>query len=239
MHPNLDSAYRRSISAADRTHVAAQESAFLWSTYRWMSIGLAVTGLAAFLVASSPQALSLIVGNRPVFYGLIIAELLMVVAFTPVAMRASAAAAAGMFLGYSLLNGLTLSVVFLIYTGDSIAQVFFVSAGSFAGLSFFGATTKRDLTGVGQFMTMGLIGLVIASLVNLFLQSEAVTWVTTYAGVLIFAGLTAYDTQKLKALHAERGDAGNLPLRGALILYLDFINLFLFLLRLLGSRRND
>jgi uncharacterized protein len=230
-------AYRRQVAAADRGHTAAAESAFLWTTYRWMSIGLALTGLVAMLVGTSPSLVETFVMNRGVFYGLIVVELVMVLAFTSVAVRASTATAALMFLAYAAINGVTLSVIFLMYTASSIAQVFFVSAGAFAGLSFVGATTKRDLTAMGQFMIMGLIGLVIASLVNLFLRSEAITWITTYAGVLIFAGLTAYDTQKLKALYAQRGDAGNLPLRGALTLYLDFINLFLYLLRLLGRRR--
>jgi FtsH-binding integral membrane protein len=203
-----------------------------------MSAGLALTGLTAMLVASSPAALELVVGNKITFYGLLIAELVMVLAFTPVAMRASSAVAALMFLAYSALNGLTLSVLFLAYTQASIAQVFFVTAGAFAGLSFYGAVTKRDLAPVGRFMFMGLIGVLIASVVNIWLAQPAIYWVTTYAGVLIFAGLTAWDTQKLKLMYVERGDAGNLALRGALVLYLDFINLFLFLLRIFGQRRD-
>jgi uncharacterized protein len=233
---NYSSSYRQSVAVADRTGSRAAE--FLWTTYRWMSAGLGVTGLVAMLVAGSPAAIGWITGSKLTFFGLLIAELAMVVAFTPVAMRASSAVAALMFLAYSALNGLTLSVVFLAYTQASIAQVFFVTAGAFAGLSLYGAVTKRDLAPVGRFMFMGLIGVLIASVVNIWLAQPAIYWITSYAGVLIFAGLTAWDTQKLKAMYAERGDAGNLALRGALILYLDFVNLFLFMLRIFGQRRD-
>ena len=149
--------------------------------------------------------------------------------------------AAGLFYVYAILNGLTLSVVFLIYTKGSIATTFFVTAGTFAGMSAYGYITKRDLTSVGNFMMMGLFGLIIASVVNMFMRSEMIYWVTTYAGILIFVGLTAYDTQKIKELNVI-GNAGTdedhkEAIHGALILYLDFINLFLYLLRLLGRRR--
>ncbi len=212
-------------------------SALLWKTYRWMAAGLALTGAVAWVVAATPAINQVVFGNPPLFYGLLIAELAMVVVFSRVVHKVSFAAAAGMFMAYAALNGITMSFVFLLYTQSSIAQVFFVTAGSFAGLSFVGYTTKKDLSAIGRFMYMGLIGLIIASVVNIFLQSPAIYWITTYAGVLIFAGLTAYDTQKLKTMFAAHGEAGNLPLRGALILYLDFINLMLFLLRILGRRR--
>jgi FtsH-binding integral membrane protein len=212
-------------------------TAFLWSVYRWMAAGLVVTGLTAMLVASSPAARSLVFGSKLVFGGLLVAQLVAVIAFTPVATRVSTAAAATMFLAYSALTGVTLSSIFLVYTNSSVAQVFFVSAGAFAGLAVYGATTRRDLTSVGRFMVVGLIGLVIASVVNLWLASPAVYWVSTYAGVLIFAGLTAYETQKLKELYVAVGGGANLALRGALVMYLDFVNLFLLLLRIFGSER--
>jgi uncharacterized protein len=224
--------------AAARPLVAPTESAndILWVTYRWMSVGLGITGLVAWLVSQSPAALDLVVGNRFVFYGLLIAQLGLVFAFSSVAARATTAVAGAMFFVYAALTGLTFSVIFLLYTSSSIASTFLITAGAFAGLSVFGAVTKRDLSGVGRFAIFALIGLIIASVVNFFLASTALMWLTTFAGVAIFAALTAYDTQKLKALYAA-GAGGNLALRGALTLYLDFINMFLFLLRLFGRRR--
>jgi uncharacterized protein len=224
---------------APRPEAHAQAATdFMWGVYRWMALGLLVTGLVAMWVAGSEQALSVVFGNRAVFWGLLIAQLGVVFAFNAVATRAGAAVTAAMFMGYAALTGVTFSSIFVAYTSQSIAQVFFVTSGAFAGLSVFGTVTKRDLSGVGRFMFMGLIGLVIASVVNIWLASPAVYWVSTYAGVLIFAGLTAYETQKLRQIYSTSGGAGNLALRGALILYLDFINLFLMLLRLFGSRRD-
>ena len=224
--------------ATARPLVAQTESVndILWVTYRWMSVGLGITGLVAWLVSQSPAALDIVVGNRIVFYGLLIAQLGLVIAFSPVAARASTAVAGAMFFVYAALTGLTFSVIFLVYTSSSIASTFLITAGAFAGLSVFGAVTRRDLSGVGRFAIFALIGLIIASVVNFFLASTALMWLTTFAGVAIFAALTAYDTQKLKALYAA-GVGGNLALRGALTLYLDFINMFLFLLRLFGRRR--
>ena len=224
--------------ATARPLVAQTESVndILWVTYRWMSVGLGITGLVAWLVSQSPAALDVVVGNRIVFYGLLIAQLGLVIAFSPVAARASTAVAGAMFFVYAALTGLTFSVIFLVYTSSSIASTFLITAGAFAGLSVFGAVTRRDLSGVGRFAIFALIGLIIASVVNFFLASTALMWLTTFAGVAIFAALTAYDTQKLKALYAA-GVGGNLALRGALTLYLDFINMFLFLLRLFGRRR--
>ena len=218
-------------STADKSHD------LLWVAYRWMSLGLALTGLVAFFISESPSATHFILGNRMVFFGLLFAELGMVIAFSAAAARVTAATAALMFLSYAALNGLTLSVIFLAYTQASLAETFFVTAGTFGALSLYGATTKRDLGPVGQFMSFGLIGLVIATVVNIFWANSVLYWATTYIGVFIFAGLTAYDTQKLKALFAARGEGQNLPLQGALILYLDFVNMFLFLLRLFGRRR--
>jgi uncharacterized protein len=227
-----------------RVRVAAASNevarAFLQRVYLLMSLGLATTGLVALAVASSPAALSLVFGNRAVFLGLILAELLLVMAFVPVAARVSAATAGLMFFGYAALSGVTFSVIFLRYTAGSIGSTFVIAGGMFAALSAYGAITKRDLSSIGSFCFMGLIGLVIASIVNLFLASPMLYWLTTFVGVIVFTGLTAYDTARLKALagQLEAGDARTKgALQGALILYLDFINLFLMLLRIFGRRR--
>lgn len=227
---------RYEVAAPPRAASSETANDILWVTYRWMSLGLALTGLVAWLVSQSPAALELVVGNRMVFYGLVIAQLGLVFGFNAVATRASAAVTAAMFFAYAALTGLTFSVLFLVYTSGSIASTFLITGGTFAGLSVFGAVTKRDLSAIGRFAMFAVIGLIIASVVNIFLASSALMWVTTFAGILIFAALTAYDTQKLKEL-AAAGVGGNLALRGALTLYLDFINMFLFLLRLFGNRR--
>ncbi len=211
----------------------------LWATYRWMSLGLATTGVVALAVAHSPALLAALVANRIVFYVLLFAQLGLVVAFSSVAMRVSTGVAALMFFGYAALTGVTFSTLFLLYTASSIAATFFVTAGSFAGLSVFGLATKRDLSAVGRFGLFAVIGIVIASIVNMFLHSSGLEWIITFVGVLVFAGLTAYDTQRLKQLFREAGTGANLPLVGALTLYLDFINMFLFLLRIFGDRRRD
>jgi FtsH-binding integral membrane protein len=226
-------------NTASRPWASSSESVndILWQTYRWMSVGLAITGMVAWVVSNTPAALDIVVGNKLVFYGLMFAQIGLVLAFSSVASRVSTAAAAAMFFSYAALTGLTFSVLFLVYTSQSIATTFFITSGSFAGLSLFGATTKRDLSSVGRFAIMALIGLIIASVVNIFLHSSTLLWVTTLAGVLIFSALTAYDTQKLKQLYAESGGAGNLALRGALTLYLDFINMFVFLLNVTGRRK--
>lgn len=173
-------------------------AAFMRKVYALMAGGLLATAVTAMAVASSEAALQFILGNRIVFYGLMFGELALVWSFATITRRLSPAGASAVFLLYSVLNGLTLSVIFLAYTASSIATTFFVTAGTFGVMSLYGATTKRDLTGVGNFMMMGLIGLIIASVVNIFLQSPLVTWVTTCMGVLVFVGLTAYDTQKIR-----------------------------------------
>ncbi len=210
----------------------------LWVTYRWMALGLGVTGMVAMLTASSRSALELLLGNPILFYVLLAAQLGLVFGFGAAAQRASTAVVATMFFAYAALTGVTMSTIFLVYTASSIAGVFFVTAGSFAGLSAFGLMTKRDLSAIGRFAMFALIGLILASIVNIFLRSSGLQWLTSFAGVLIFGGLTAYDTQKLKELYATAEAEGNLPLVGALTLYLDFINLFLFMLRLVGVGRS-
>jgi FtsH-binding integral membrane protein len=226
---------QRSLAGAPGSSV----SDALWVTYRWMTLGLAMTGVVALAVAHSPAALETLVGNRILFFGLLIGQVGLVVAFSSAALRVSTPAAALMFFGYAALTGVTFSTLFLVYTAASIASTFFVTAGAFAGLSVFGATTHRDLSAVGRFALFALIGLILASVANMFLKSSGLEWLLTFAGVLLFAGLTAYDTQRLKRLFAESEPNANLPLVGALTLYLDFINMFLFLLPIFGSRRRD
>ena len=224
-------------SAREYATPAQSANDILWITYRWMSIGLAITGVVALLVASTPAAVEMIVSNRAIFFGLMIAQLGLVIAFSALVTRVSAFAAAAMFFGYAALTGATFSTLFLAFTASSIASTFFITAGTFAGLSAYGAVTKRDLSAIGRFALFALIGLIIASVVNIFLASSALTWLTTFAGIAIFAALTAYDTQQLKAMFQAEGYASNLALRGALKLYLDFVNMFLFLLQLTGRRR--
>ena len=209
----------------------------LWKTYRWMTLGLATTGVVALGVASSAAAMRFILENRIVFFGLIIAQLAVVFAFGGAARRASTAVVAAMFFAYAALTGVTFSVLFLVYTAASIGGVFVITAGAFAGLSAVGFVTKRDLSAVGRFAIFALIGLILAMVVNIFLASSGLHWLISIAGVLLFGALTAYDTQKLKRIFAAGDAHANMPLVGALTLYLDFINMFLFLLRLFGRRR--
>jgi FtsH-binding integral membrane protein len=213
------------------------ERRFMAAVYRWMTFGLALTALVAFSVATSETALRLILGNRLVFFGLILAQLGLVIALSAAATRLSAATAGGLFLLYSALNGVTLSVVLLVYTGASVAMAFVSTAGTFAAMSIYATVTRRDLSSWGSFLFMGLIGVVIASVVNIFLHSSMVTFVVSCMSVVVFTGLTAYDTQKLRAFARAGGGGGAMAVNGALALYLDFVNLFLALLRLFGRRR--
>jgi FtsH-binding integral membrane protein len=219
--------------------VAADSNAFLRKVYAFMAAGLFATALTATAVASSDTLLLAIRSNPILFYGLMFAELGMVIAFSALVHRLSAAVAGALFFGYAVLNGVTLSILFLAYTASSIGSTFFVTAGTFGAISAYGYATKRDLSGLGSFAMMGLFGLIIASVVNIFLHSTMIYWLTTFVGVIVFTGLTAYDTQKLKrfAGAVSPGDQSKVALQGALMLYLDFINLFLMLLRLFGNRR--
>jgi FtsH-binding integral membrane protein len=223
-----------------RDRAAAVQGEFIRRVYNWMGLGLAATALVALYTASNPQLLKLIFGNSLVFFGLIIVELILVFALSAGINRMQYSTATLMFFVYSALNGLTLSVIFLAYTRASITSTFFVTAGTFGAMSFYGYTTKRDLSSWGSFLFMGLIGIILASVVNIFLHSPMVNWVVTYAGILIFVGLTAYDTYKLKEMamagFADAETEGKSAVMGALALYLDFINLFLMLLRVLGRR---
>jgi uncharacterized protein len=209
--------------------------------YAWMTAGLLVTGAVASFVAGSNALVSLIFGNPIIFFGLFIVQIVAVIGLSAGINRLSPAVATAIFMGYAALNGLTMAAIFLAYTQASIASTFFVTAGTFGAMSLYGYTTKRDLSGIGHFAIMALIGLLIASVVNIFLQSSALYWILTYAGVLIFVALTAWDTQKIKHLATQVNDetsAGRVAVMGALTLYLDFINLFIYLLRILGVRRD-
>ncbi len=217
---------------------------FVRSVYNWMCIGLALTGFVAYYVSSNQALMQLIFGNRLIFFGLIIAELALVFSISGLVNRMSAGTATSLFVLYSALNGATLSVIFIAFTSESIVSTFFICAATFLGCSIYGWTTKRDLTSWGGFLTMGLIGIIIASLVNLFIRSSAMSMIVSYIGVIVFVGLTAYDTQKLKNMALiQPADADGAVVRkgailGALSLYLDFINLFLMLLRIFGQARD-
>ena len=215
---------------------------FLAKTFNWMAVGLAITGVVAYFTAATGLAYSII--GSPLFYVLVFAELGLVFYLSARISKIQASTASGLFIGYSVLNGLTLSVIFLAYTSSSIAATFFITAGMFGAMAVYGLVTKRDLSGWGSFLFMGLIGIIIASVVNIFLQSSAMSWVVSMIGVIVFTGLTAYDVQKIKRI-GEEGimSQGNEAIRkgsimGALTLYLDFINLFLMLLRFFGGSRD-
>lgn len=216
--------------------------ALMRKVYVWMTLALCITGLTAYGVASSPNLLMTIYQNSILLWGLIIGELALVMAVTAAINRLSLTTATMLFILYSALNGVTMSSIFLVYTMASIVKVFFISAGTFAAMAFVGYTTKRDLSKMGSLLFMALLGLIIATVVNLFVKSSGLDLILSYAGVLIFVGLTAWDTQKIKQILAQQYDASEgaqkIALLGALSLYLDFINLFLHLLRILGNR-ND
>ena len=219
-------------------------NSFIQSVYNWMAVGLGLTGFTAFFVANSPTMMQLIFGNQLLFFGLIIAELVLVFTISARVGKMQASTATGLFLLYAVLNGLTLSVIFLAYTASSIASTFFICAGTFLACSIYGMMTKRDLTSMGGFLMMGLIGIIIASVVNMFVQSSGMALIISYIGVLVFVGLTAYDTQKLKNMAMTQPDGLDAAvvrkgaIIGALSLYLDFINLFLMLLRIFGGSRD-
>ena len=206
----------------------------------WMTLALGVTGVVSLAVAGSEQITRMVLGNSAIFWVLLIAEIGLVFYISARIMKISFATATTLFMLYSVLNGLTLSVLFAVYTKASIASAFFVTAGTFGVMSLYGYFTKRDLSSLGNILFMALIGLIIATVVNIFFFSETFYWIITYAGVLIFVGLTIYDTQKIKrALEGMEINetSQKLALLGALTLYLDFINLFLYILRILGDRR--
>ena len=208
--------------------------------YVWMTLALAITGFTAYGVATSPGILQAIYTNRILFWGLIIAEFALVFGVTAAINKLSLTTATLMFILYSVINGALLSSIFLIYTASSVAVVFFITAGTFGAMALIGYTTKADLSSMGKILFMALIGMIIATVVNLFVKSDGLTTILSYVGVLIFVGLTAYDTQKIKNMLLEAPDASEaaqkMALLGALTLYLDFINLFIYLLRIFGKR---
>jgi hypothetical protein len=214
------------------------ERRFMAAVYRWMTLGLLVTSGVAFYVATSESALQAIFGNKMIFWGLIIAQFGLVIALSAAVNKLSAGTAGALFLLYSALTGATLSVVLIAYTGASVAGAFAATAGTFLAMSFYATVTKRDLSSWSTFLFMGLIGIVIASVVNIFTKSGMVSWVISAAAVVVFTGLTAYDTQRLRRMAAAGAGVAALPVNGALSLYLNFINLFLSLLNLFGGRRN-
>lgn len=214
------------------------ERRFMAAVYRWMTFGLLVTAGVAFYVATTPAALQAIFGNKMIFWGLIIAQFGLVIALSAAVNKLSAGVAGALFLLYSALTGATLSVVLIAYTGASVAGAFAATAGTFLAMSFYATVTKRDLSSWSTFLFMGLIGIVIASVVNIFTKSGMVSWVISAAAVVVFTGLTAYDTQRLRRMASAGAGVAALPVNGALSLYLNFINLFLSLLNLFGGRRN-
>jgi FtsH-binding integral membrane protein len=214
--------------------------AFLSKVYGWMFFGLLTTAVTAFAVAASPAIVEIVFLNRLVFWGLLIAQLGLVFYLSARVDKLSPATAAGLFILYSALTGVTSSVILLLYTGASITSTFIITAGMFGATAVFGTVTKRSLAGMGQFLFMGLIGLILASIVGIFWHSDALQFVISVVGVLVFTGLTAWDAQRLKqmAVALPDGRVGAYAVVGALSLYLDFINLFFFLLRFTGSRRD-
>jgi FtsH-binding integral membrane protein len=225
----------------DQLNLTQNISVYLTKVYNWMAVALLLTGIVAYFTASSETLINTIVTNKIFFYGLIIGELLLVVYLSASVNKISSFNATLLFLLYAVLNGLTFAVIFLVFTSESISSTFLITAGTFGAMSLYGYFTKSDLTKIGSLAFMALIGIIIASVVNIFLHSTFLYWVVTYLGVVIFIGLTAYDTQKLKAIAVKGFNSDEnmekSAILGALTLYLDFINLFLFLLRIFGNRK--
>ena len=220
--------------------MSAAFPALMRKVYVWMTLALVLTGVTAYGVASTPGLINMLMTNRVLFWGLVIAEFALVIGISAAINKLSLTTATLMFVLYSVINGAMLSSIFLIYTQTSIVSVFFITAGTFAVMAFVGYTTKKDLTSIGKILFMALIGIIIASVVNIFLKSSGMEMIVSYLGVLVFVGLTAYDSQKIKQMLLMAPDAGEgaqkLALLGALSLYLDFINLFIYLLRIFGRR---
>ena len=215
--------------------------ALMRKVYVWMSLALLITGMTAYYVATNQVIMNAILTSRVLLYGLFAVELALVIIVSAAINRLSVLTATLMFLLYSVLNGATLSVIFFVYQLSSIATVFFITAGTFGSMALIGYTTKKDLSSIGRILTMSLIGLVIATLVNIFIKSDGLTMILSYIGVLVFVGLTAWDSQKIKRMLLQATDVNEvtkkIALLGALTLYLDFVNLFLYLLRIFGRRR--
>ena len=214
--------------------------ALMRKVYVWMTLALVITGVTAYGVASSPGLIYTLMSSEYLFWGCLLGELGLVYFISSRIMNLSLTTATLLFIAYSILNGVTMSFIFLVYTTSSIANVFFITAGTFGAMSLIGYTTKRDLSKMGQLLMMALVGLIIASFANILMKSDSLSLIISYVGVVVFVGLTAWDTQKIKRMLAQADDisedAQKIALLGALTLYLDFVNLFLDLLRLLGKR---
>ena len=235
---NLDE-FNRMVDTAEGTRTIAFP-ALMRKVYTWMALALAITGITAYGVATSPNLLTMIFGSKIAFFGIIIAELALVITLSARLHKLSLTTATLLFVLYSVLNGVTMASIFIVYTMSSIAKTFFICAATFGVMAVYGYTTKRDLSSIGKLLFMALIGLIIATLVNIFVRSTGFDLIISYVGVLIFVGLTAWDTQKIKVMlaDAQAMDEGaqKIALIGALSLYLDFVNMFLYLLRIFGSR---
>lgn len=220
---------------------ATAEKTLMRNVYVWMSLALVVTGLTAYSVARSQSIMMLLFSNQLLFWGIAIAEIVLVLYLSAKINTLSFSTAGIMFVIYSVLNGVTISSIFVVYTQESIATTFFITAGMFGAMAAIGSFTKKDLSGIGRFALMAVIGLIIASVVNMFLQSSTMSWIVSVIGVIVFAALTAYDAQKIKEMLQQYGTDVNestqkIALMGSLSLYLDFINMFLYLLRFFGNR---
>ncbi len=246
----MDNRYPQNERAIPQVPATEASTIFLAKVFNWMAIGLGLTGLTAILTINSQTALQMLFTVQDgyakpnmVLYGLLLGELGLVFYLSARIQKFSAQAATGLFLGYSILNGITLSTILLYYTMSSVAATFFITAGMFGTMAIYGFVTKKDLSSWGSFLFMGLIGIIIAMVVNIFLASSMMSWVISGLGVIIFTGLTAYDVQQITRMGAQGiMDGGEAAIRkgaimGALKLYLDFINLFLILLRFMGNRR--
>ena len=237
--------YEEFSNVATREHELEMSTAFpilMRKVYLWMTLALVITGFTAYYVASSESLMMALFSNQIIFWGLVIGELVLVFSLSAAINKLSLTAATLMFVLYSVINGATMSFIFLVYTASSVTNVFLITAATFAVMAFFGYFTKTDLTSWGKILMMALIGIIIATIVNIFTKSEGLAVILNYLGVLVFVGLTAYDSQKIKQMLMQAPDAGEgaqkVALLGALSLYLDFINLFIYLLRILGSRRD-
>ncbi len=224
-------------AASMRTYV----SRIMRRVYLKMFLGLLVTTLSALCLLAMPEVFTTIFSSRAITFGLLIAELAVVVVLSGAINRLSQLAASALFYGYSILNGIVLSSIFVVYSIDAIALTFGITSAVFGAMTIFGYVTRQDLTKMGTFLFMALIGLIVASIVNIFMVSSALDWCISVVGVLVFVGLTAWDTQKIKqwAMESDPTQTGKLATMGALSLYLDFINLFLYLLRIFGGNRNN
>lgn len=234
--------FSKAISRDRELEMSAAFPVLMRKVYVWMALALVITGFTAYYVANNETLLTAIVTNQMLFWGLVLAELGLVIGLSAAINKMSLTVATLMFVVYSVINGVTMSFIFLLYTYSSITNVFLITAGTFAAMALFGYFTKADLSSLGKILMMALVGIIIATIVNIFTKSTGLAMILNYLGVLVFVGLTAYDSQKIKMMLLQAPNAGEaaqkLALLGALSLYLDFINLFLYLLRILGARRD-